>query len=76
MVLKDYAVYSLFIDILADCHAYEGLETRGRILGRNWGKSLQSFSPCYSHSPLITDFTPPPPLSKSGLKLVCNVNIV
>ncbi len=37
-------------------------------------KSLQ-----FSSSPLLTDFipTPPPPhLSKSGLKLVCNVNIV
>jgi hypothetical protein len=53
--------------------------TRGRILGRNWEKSLKSFSPCYSNSqsPQLTDFTPsPPPLSKSGLKLVCNVNIV
>ncbi len=27
-------------------------------------------------SPLLTDFTPPPPLSKRGLKLVCNVNIL
>ncbi len=43
---------------------------RGRILGRNWDKSLQSFPPCYSQLPLLTD------LSKSGLKLVCNVNIV
>jgi hypothetical protein len=49
----------------------------GRILGRNWGKSLRSFPPCYSQSPLLTDFTPPPPPpSKNGLKLVCNVNIV
>ncbi len=32
--------------------------------------------PCYSQSPLLTDFTPPSPLSKSALKLVCNVNIV
>ncbi len=32
----------------------------------------------YSQSPLLTDFIPPspPPPSKSGLKLVCNVNIV
>ncbi len=29
----------------------------------------------YSQSPLLTDFTLPPPRSKSGLKLVCNVNI-
>ncbi len=33
------------------------------------------FPPCYSESPLKKDFTPPPPSSKSGLKLVCNVNI-
>jgi hypothetical protein len=44
---------------------------RGRILGRNWDKSLKSFLPCYSHSPLLTDFTTP--LNKSDLKLVCNV---
>jgi hypothetical protein len=48
----------------------------GRILGRNWDKSLKSFPPCYSKSPLMMDFTPPPPLRKNGLKLVCNVNIV
>jgi hypothetical protein len=46
---------------------------RGRIHGRNWDKS---FPPCYSQSLLLTDFTPPPPLSKSGSKLVFNVNIV
>ncbi len=52
----------------------------GRILGRNWDKSLKSFPPCYSLSPLLTYFTlphpPPPPRNKSGLKLVCNVTIV
>ncbi len=49
---------------------------RGRILGRNWDKSLQSFSPFfYSLSPPLTEFTPPPP-SKMCLKLVCNINIV
>jgi hypothetical protein len=32
----------------------------------------KNFPPCYSQSPLLTD---PPALSKSGLKLVCNVNI-
>jgi hypothetical protein len=46
-----------------------------RLLGRNWDKSLESFPPCDSQSPLLTDFTPPTPLSKSGFKLVCNVNI-
>ncbi len=30
--------------------------TRGRILGRNWDKSLESFPPCYSQSPLLMDF--------------------
>jgi hypothetical protein len=37
-----------------------------------------SFAPSYLQSPLLADFTspPPPPPSKSGLKLVCNVNIV
>jgi hypothetical protein len=49
---------------------------RGRILGRNWDKSLKSFPPYYSQFPLPKEFTPPPPpLSKGGLKLV-NVNIV
>ncbi len=39
---------------------------RGRILGRNWDKRLKS-----SHLNLYH-----PPLSKSGLKLVWNINIV
>ncbi len=45
---------------------------RGRILGPNRGKSLKSFPPCYSQSPVPTDLL----LHKSGLKLVCNVNVV
>jgi hypothetical protein len=51
---------------------------RGRILGRIWDKSLKSFPPCYSQSPLLPFFPPPPPPrppSKSGLKLVCNVKM-
>ena len=32
-------------------------EDRGRILGRNWDKSLVSCPPCYSQSPLLTDLT-------------------
>jgi hypothetical protein len=47
--------------------------SRGRILGRNWDKSL--FLPAI-HSHLYYGFYSPLPLSKSGLKLVCNVNIV
>jgi hypothetical protein len=50
---------------------YQNYQNRGRILGHNWDKSSLLFT-------LLTDFTPPPPLHlrKSGLKLVCNVNIV
>ncbi len=33
---------------------------RGRILGRNWDKSLKSFSSFSSQSPLLTNFTPTP----------------
>jgi hypothetical protein len=36
------------------------------------GTKVQSFPPFYSQSPL----PPSPPLSKFGLKLVCNVNVV
>ncbi len=45
----------------------------GRVLWRNWDKSQTSIPHFDSQSLLLTDFTPP---SKSGLKLVCNVNIV
>jgi hypothetical protein len=31
--------------------------TRGRFLGRHPEKSLKGFPPCYSQSPLLTDFT-------------------
>jgi hypothetical protein len=51
------------------------IQHRDRILGRNWDKSLKRIPPCYSQSPLLTDFTPLS-FGKSGLKLVCNVNIV
>ncbi len=52
--------------------------SRGRILWRNWEKILKNFPPCYLHSVTSTNgfYSPHPPLSKSGLKLVCNVNIV
>jgi hypothetical protein len=33
------------------------------------GTKVLSFPPCHSRSPVLTDFTPPLPLSKSGLKL-------
>jgi hypothetical protein len=74
-VLEDAA---LSVEITLS-HLYPGdrsvpRNTGGRILGRNWDKSLKSFPPCYSQLPLLTDFTSPH--SKSGLKLVCKVNIV
>jgi hypothetical protein len=40
---------------------------RGRILGRNCNKSIISFLPCYSQSPLLTEFTTPRPRN-CGLK--------
>ncbi len=49
---------------------------RGRILGQKWDKSLNSFPSCYSQSSLLTYCTPSPPLSKCGLNLVWNLNIV
>ncbi len=66
---------------LSDSTASEdaGNEPRGRILGRKWDKNHNSFPPCYSqfHGHLYKGFYPPapPPPSKSGMKLVCNVNI-
>jgi hypothetical protein len=43
-------------------------------------KVLRVFLLCYLQSPILADFTPlppsPPPPSKIGLKLVCNVNKV
>ncbi len=70
------ACYNIFVSVrdfaLRFLHKY-----RGRVLGRNWDKSLQSFPSCYSQSPLLTYCTPPlSPLSKSGLKLVCTLNII
>ncbi len=41
--------------------------SRSRIHGHNWDKGLKSFPPWYSQSPLLTDFTPPPPSGKRGL---------
>jgi hypothetical protein len=44
--------------VVRKLHIYN--KSRGRILGRNWDKSLKSFLPCFSQSPLIADSTPPP----------------
>jgi hypothetical protein len=50
--------------------------TEAEFLDLIWDKGLKSVPPCYSQTPLLTDFTlptpTPQPLSKSGLKLVCN----
>ncbi len=46
-----------------------------RIHEHNWDKSLKSFPPCYSQSPLLQILLHTP-LEKIGLKLVCNVNNV
>ncbi len=51
------------ISLMHSWHSYFTLY-RGRILGRNWDKSLKSLPPCYSQSPLLTNFTPPSPWSK------------
>jgi hypothetical protein len=52
---------------------------RGRILGRNWDKSLKSFPPCDSQSsPLYTNgfySPPPPPWAKVVWNWFSNVNI-
>ncbi len=54
------------------------LLSRGQILGRNWDKNLKSFPPCYSVQSHLYKWSllPQPLLSKSGLELVLNVNIV
>jgi hypothetical protein len=43
--------------------------------GCNWDNSFKSFPPCYSHC-FYKRILLPPPLSKSDLKLFCNVNNV
>ncbi len=50
-------------------------KTRGQILGCNWDNSFKNFPPCYSHC-FYKRILLPPPLSKSDLKLFCNVNNV
>jgi hypothetical protein len=58
----------------AICRISQEVPFRDRIHERICDQILKSFPPCYLHSPLLTDFIPPPHilLSKSGLKLVCN----
>ncbi len=50
---------------------------RGRILGRNWDKVVRVSSLLFKVTSTNGFYSPSPPsLSKSGLKMVCNVNIV
>ncbi len=47
-------------------HCLRCYEFGGRILGRNWDKSIKSCPSCYSQSPLLKHFTPLPPWVKVG----------
>ncbi len=61
--------------ILPLISGFAGCNSGDRILGRNWDKSLKSFPPCYSQSPLLTDFNLST-LEQKWFEMVCNVNIV
>ncbi len=76
VILRTLVLYRNFV-CGGGIYKYEAW-TGGRILRLNWDKSLESFPPRHSRSPLPAGFTTPPPplLSKSSLKLICNVNIV
>jgi hypothetical protein len=52
------------------------LHSRNIFFNNVYSNCLDFLPPCYSHSPILTNFTAFPPLSKSCLKLVCNVNTV
>jgi hypothetical protein len=57
------------------CETLSSHHSRGRTLGRNWDKSFQSFSSLLFTVTSTNGFYSLPFLSKSGLKLACNVNI-
>jgi hypothetical protein len=61
---------SIFSFVLKYC-----MHCWGRILGSNWDKLLRVFLLAI-HCHLYKRILSPPPLSKSGSKLVCIVNIV
>ncbi len=42
----------------------------------SWDKSLKCFPPCYSQSPLLMDFTPPPPAPSKGYRDILYTNIL
>ncbi len=50
-VFLDFYLYCIQVTVLLYIVHKRGTP-RGRILGRIWGKSLKSFPPCYSQSPL------------------------
>jgi hypothetical protein len=63
-------LYTFKTNSYSKCALY--IQSRGRILGRNWDKSLKGFPPWFHSQQRI--LLPSPTLSQSGLKLVCNVN--
>jgi hypothetical protein len=69
-----YEVCTMYIHTFQYRPIWKG--SRGRILGHNWDKSLKEFSSLLFTVTSTNGFTPlpPRPLSKSGLKLVCNVS--
>ncbi len=52
------------------------IQYRGRILGRYWDKVLRVFLLAIHSHLYLRILLLLPPLGKSGLKLVCDVNIV
>jgi hypothetical protein len=57
-------------------NSFSDIVCRGRFLGQNRTKVLKVFLYFLFTVTSTNGFYPPPPPSKSGLKLVCNVNIV
>ncbi len=77
-VIKVLLAIFFHLDSLPIFHGFKRvmLEGWGRILGRYWDRSLKNFFLAI-HSHFYYKNSPPHPLlSKGGLKLVCNVNIV
>ncbi len=60
---KDGHISSGFDGILSEIAVFFllFLLPRGRILGRNWDKSLKSFPPCYSVTSINGYYSPRPP---------------
>ncbi len=58
-----FCIAMLFAGIHGEGVSY--MQHRGRILGHNWDKSLKSFPPCYSQSPLLRILPSPHPLPRA-----------